>query len=228
MSDRPDLTTYDGVIFDFDGPMCHVFAGYPAADVAEDLRQHLYQAGWDPDHEMPLSSDPLQVLAEVHRTAPQYAQYVEDRLQVSERRAIGSATQAPGIREVLRHLAEAGIPVAVASNNSSGAIEQWLAIQELDDLVGPVVGRHPTNVELMKPNPWSLLRACDGLGIAPVQCVFIGDSVTDAQAAQAVGTPFLALADKAHKAESFAEAGYVMVIGAVGELLVSAPGGPTR
>ena len=109
--------------------------------------------------------------------------------------------------------------MAVASNNSASAINHWLKLQGLDHLVQAVIGRHPTNVELMKPDPWAVLIACEAIRQAPTGCLFIGDSLTDAQAATAAGTPFVALATRVDKTTAFTNAGCATIINTMTDLV---------
>jgi phosphoglycolate phosphatase len=43
--------------------------------------------------------------------------------------------------------------------------------------------------ERKKPDPLPLLKACEALCVRPEQALMVGDSVNDAQAAQAAGLP---------------------------------------
>lgn len=54
--------------------------------------------------------------------------------------------------------------------------------------IGAIEGLKP------KPAPDSLLRACEALGLAPAQCVYVGDDLRDVTAARAAGMPVLAAA----------------------------------
>lgn len=69
------------VILDFDGPVCGMFAGLPAPQVADRLRTHLLAQGWDAEAELPASPDPLQVLIDVDRLDYNLSRSVEQELQ---------------------------------------------------------------------------------------------------------------------------------------------------
>lgn len=228
MSTPPDFSTVRAVILDFDGPVCGVFAGPSAPQVANRLRAHLVDVGWGRGVELPGSDDPLQVLINVYRIAPQLAGSVENELQRAETEAVETATETPGARGLLQLLSAAHVPVAIASNNSASAIDHWLKRQGLDHLIHTVTGRHPTNVELMKPDPWPVLTACEALGKAPTECLFVGDSLTDAQAAEGAGTPFVALATRPEKATAFVNAGCATIITSMTDMIGRIPVGIER
>ena len=49
-----------------------------------------------------------------------------------------------------------------------------------------------SDVSVPKPNPEGLLKACDLLGSTPAEALYVGDSPSDMQAAQAAGITFVA------------------------------------
>ena len=60
------------------------------------------------------------------------------------------------------------------------------------------------DVDHYKPAPDGLLRALDGLGVRPDDAVYLGDSVPDAEAAEAASVPFVAVLSGAASREEFA------------------------
>jgi phosphoglycolate phosphatase-like HAD superfamily hydrolase len=58
----------------------------------------------------------------------------------------------------------------------------------------------------MKPNPWTLTRALDHLDV-PAAAVFIGDAVTDIEAARALGMPSIGYANPPAKTTALRDAG---------------------
>jgi histidinol-phosphate phosphatase family protein len=105
----------------------------------------------------------------------------------------------PGARQALARLREAGLPLAVVSNQSGvargligseqvravnaraerllGRIDEWLFCPH-----GPAAG-----CACRKPEPGLLLEAAARLGVRPERCAMIGDVAADVQAAQAAG-----------------------------------------
>ncbi len=74
----------------------------------------------------------------------------------------------------------------------------------------------------MKPNPYSLTMAARLLGVDVTTCVLVGDSLTDIQAAHAVGSAAIGYANKPGKRQAFTQAGAESVIesmNAIGDAL---------
>lgn len=81
---------------------------------------------------------------------------------------------------LLDDLDEQGIPWGIVTNKPRHLSEQILSVLNLKTrfhvLVCPEDVKHP------KPNPESLLLACQRLGIDPKSCVYVGDHIRDIQA----------------------------------------------
>lgn len=181
------------VLFDFDGPLCALFAAPPAPHgslapgIAEELKDILGEYG--------LLRAPLRACRDPHalyRATPPGPASVALRkhLDDAETRAAETATATPGAAALVSALRAAGRRLAVASNNSEAAIRRYLARTGLDRLFdGPVAGR-ADDPALMKPDPDCLNRAMAGLGAAPADCLMIGDSPADVAAARAAGVAF--------------------------------------
>lgn len=105
----------------------------------------------------------------------------------------------PGVREALDRLREAGVGLAVVSNQSAigrGLVsyEQVEAVnRRVEELLGPLgpwlVCPHDPGAgcDCRKPRPGLVLRAADRLGVDPGDCVLIGDIGADVEAARAAG-----------------------------------------
>ncbi|MEO3780383.1 HAD family hydrolase, partial [Micromonospora sp. B11E3] len=163
------------VLLDFDGPVCSIFAGYPAPQVAAELVDVLRQCGVDVPPDLASEPDPLEVL----RRTPAAGNHgitraVEDALCAAERRAVETAGPTLHGREVIVAARQAGLPVAVVSNNSAGAVSAYLAAHRLTMHVSPVVGRAYADPERMKPNPAPIHQAARAVGESPGRCVLIG------------------------------------------------------
>jgi beta-phosphoglucomutase-like phosphatase (HAD superfamily) len=85
-------------------------------------------------------------------------------------------------------------------------------------LVDTVVGRAPYRPDAMKPDPHSLLLASSELETPPRYCMLIGDSVTDVQAAKAVGERSIGFANKPGKERALSEAAADVVVTAMAAL----------
>lgn len=176
------------LLLDFDGPVCNIFAGSDPAQIASEMAAEFSM--------QVTTGDPLNVVREAIRlNGPISA--IHQYLKAAEIDAIGSAHETPGIR----HLVETYRgPIAIVSNNATEAIELWLEHVGLNALVTAVIGRDPLH---MKPDPRSLTKAADALGVDIANCVFIGDSLSDIQAAIVAQCPIIAFANKPWKRAVF-------------------------
>ncbi|MEU1041437.1 HAD family phosphatase [Streptomyces sp. NPDC005907] len=202
------LTVAEAVLFDFDGPLCDVFAGLPAPQVARDLT--CLAAEHDPQLRAKLAgvSDPLEILRLTYDSDRTLSSRVEDALIAAEIAAVqvaGNPTE--GGVEAMVAARRSGRPIAVVTNNSPDCVRSFFDLHGLSYLVDDVVGRVPHRPDLMKPNPCAVLHAAEQLDVPPAACVLIGDSLTDIQAAHAAGGTAIGYANKPHKREALTAAG---------------------
>lgn len=189
------------VLLDFDGPVCSVYAGYPAAEVARRVRAELDLRG------DPTETDPLVVLREAASdSSREQAQRADAVLQAAELDAVDTAAPTAGAADFLSACDSAGVPVAIVSNNSTAAIRRYLDRHELADRIGAVIGRPAGRPDLMKPSPHLIREALSALSAEPGDAVLIGDSTTDVEAAHAAGVPAVGYANKPGKTDRLAAA----------------------
>ncbi|MFS4106374.1 HAD family hydrolase [Streptomyces sp. PD-S100-1] len=201
------------VFFDFDGPVCDVFAGRPAAQVAGHLAETLVR------HDAALGAkacgvvDPMEIL----RLAPQGGESalreIEEELTKAEVTAVKLAgPPIPGAVAALEAAQLSGRKVAIVSNNSTACVRAFLMLHDLRHLVDTIVGRAPYWPDAMKPDPHSLLKAAAQLTVHPHDCTLIGDSVTDVEASKATGSHSIGFANKPGKDRSLGDAGADVVV----------------
>ncbi|WP_097325258.1 HAD family hydrolase [Paractinoplanes atraurantiacus] len=213
------LAEVDAVLLDFDGPVCSIFAGYPAPKIAAELVVVLQQMSASMPPALTDEQDPLEVLRWAGSTGNQATtQAVEDALCAAELRAVESAAPTRYGREVIVAARQAGLPVAVVSNNSAGAVTAYLARHRLAAYVSPVIGRAYADPMRMKPNPEPILRATQLLGISPARSVLVGDSLSDIEGSRAAGVRSVGYANRPTKADPFRGAGADVVIDSMGQL----------
>lgn len=90
----------------------------------------------------------------------------------------------PGAKELLECLKESGVSLGVVSNNHSG-VRKVLADMGLEGFFGCVVISEEVN--LYKPDPRILQLACERLGAAPGESVYVGDHPFDVLCAHSAG-----------------------------------------
>ena len=207
------LKQTSSVLLDFDGPICSVFSTFTPAAVARELRTRLQLDA------APETNEPFQLLSYVADCEPTILASAEAELSRLESSAVLRAAPTPGAKGVLRHLREAGRPVVVVSNNSADAVRTYLAQHDLTSLVAAVSSRTDPDPTLLKPHPYLLLRAADLLDTAISECLMVGDSATDIEAAHAAGAIAVGYANKPGKREQFERIGAAAVIDEMGELL---------
>ncbi|MEH1017264.1 HAD family phosphatase [Micromonospora sp. CPCC 206060] len=207
------LAGVGAVLLDFDGPVCSVFAGYPAPQVAAELVDVLRRHGVDVPPDLASEPDPLEVLRRTGAAGDQdVTRAVEDALCEAERRAVETAEPTPYGREVIVAARQAGVPVAVVSNNSAGAVIAYLTAHRLAAYVSPVIGRAYADPARMKPNPEPILEAVRAVREPASRCVLIGDSLSDIEGARAAGVRAIGYANRPAKVELLRDVGANVVI----------------
>ncbi|WP_405437154.1 HAD family hydrolase [Streptomyces anulatus] len=203
----------DGVLFDFDGPVCDVFAGHPAPAVASKLTAVLAQIDAPTGKQALETDDPMEVLRLAPRAGEDAMCRIEEALTAAEVLAVKAAgVPVPGAMGSLRAAHESGRRVAIVSNNSAACVREFLVLHDLARFVDQVIGRYPNRPDLMKPSPYSLEIAAKELGVRVSTCTLIGDSTTDIEAAARAGSMAIGFANKPGKEASLAEAGAVAII----------------
>ncbi|MFJ9607031.1 HAD family hydrolase [Kitasatospora sp. NPDC101176] len=212
------------VLLDFDGPVCSVFAGLPAPEVARRLLEGLLVAGEQAPVGAEEESDPLALLRLVADARTDLTASTDAALAVLETEAVRVAQPTPGGESVLRACARSGRLVSVVSNNAGAAIGAYLAEHGLSDYVAGVFGRVPGDPSSMKPSPRLLLEAMEAAGTRSEHCIFIGDAARDVEAGKAAGVPTIGYANKPGKSAKLAAAGAVVIVDSMERVADALPG----
>jgi HAD superfamily hydrolase (TIGR01549 family) len=216
------LTGHGPLLLDFDGPVCAIFAGYPSVNVADELRALIRDQGVMIPEMLLGTPDPLEVLRWVGTLRqPEVTRTVEDALCAAELHAVRSSAPTMYAREVIVAARKAGKPIAVVSNNSAGAVMEYLTAQRLAPYITSVIGRAYADPARMKPNPEPILHAVFDLGAEPGDCVLIGDSLGDIAGAQAAGVPVIGYANREQKVQPFKDAKADAVVTSMGDIAVA-------
>lgn len=95
----------------------------------------------------------------------------------------------PGMAEVLEALEAAGLPWGVVTNKPAWLTDPLLRAIKLTHRAACVISGDTTPER--KPHPAPMLRAAAEVGVAPAQCLYLGDAERDIEAAHAAGMPGL-------------------------------------
>ena len=96
-----------------------------------------------------------------------------------------------GIEELLGALDSAGIPWGIVTNKIESLTVSYLEASGLRGRVSSIVCGD--TLEVTKPHPAPILLACEQMGMAPGDTVFVGDDPRDIEAGRAAGTKTAAI-----------------------------------
>ncbi len=205
------------LLLDFDGPICSIFAGLPAATIAARLRKLLGDHTQLPD-DIARTEDPFEVFAYAATISEDLAARVEAEMTDQELAAVPTAAPTPYVHEVVTACQNSGRSITVVSNNSARTVHAYLTRHGLDDRISLVIARTNHNPALLKPSPHLITQAVDALGAEPGECALVGDSVTDIQAAHLARVHSIGYANEPGKRERFTAAGADAIINSLADL----------
>ncbi|MFF9900729.1 HAD family hydrolase [Streptomyces longispororuber] len=199
------------VLFDFDGPICRLFAGHAAPLVARKQVRWLEERGLhgllaNGVREEP---DPYVVLRAVDRRRPGSDLVAElgERLTREELTAVETARPTAYADVLIRTWSAVGVRLGVATNNSPRAVRRYLAARGLTGCFAPHIYGRTEDLRRLKPDPYCVQRALGAMGAAPPEVLMIGDAPSDFHAARAAGVHFLGYARNRRKEGLLREAG---------------------
>lgn len=174
------------VIFDMDGTLL---------DTEAEHRRVMAQAadalGW------PFSEDVQLAMIGIHREANRamlvkrfgadfpLEQFYADADRLFEAALEAAVPMRPGVEPLLQQLAQAGIPMAIATSTEAPYAQQRLQKAGLLDYFDTVVTRN--DVDRPKPHPEPYLLAARRLGVDPAQAIAVEDSYAGVRSAAAAG-----------------------------------------
>ncbi len=95
----------------------------------------------------------------------------------------------PGMAEVLEHIENNGLKWGVVTNKPGWLTEPLMEALGLSRRAAGIVSGDTLNER--KPHPAPLLYACEMIGSAPQQCLYVGDAKRDIEAGHNAGMPTL-------------------------------------
>jgi phosphoglycolate phosphatase-like HAD superfamily hydrolase len=205
-----------------DGPICRLFAGYPAHQIAGELVAKIDQLGMGGllTEQERSSNDPHDALRGVHirRPGSDLVLELEEWLTRRELLAVPKAMPTPHADPLIRTWSSLGVRFAITTNNAALAAAAYVESRGLSDCFPYVYGRTP-NLDLMKPNPHCLEEAIKAMGAVPSGTLMIGDTATDLLAAQRAGVSFLGYARHEKKERNLRGAGAEVVVTSMEQVL---------
>jgi HAD superfamily hydrolase (TIGR01662 family) len=194
----------EALLLDFDGPICSVFSDLPATLVAGRLKESLRKIT---KSEIPpsiaSSADPFDVLDFASTLGASEATEIESILTKYEVQAVGSARPTLDAIDLIHAWQDKGRKLAIVSNNSHAAVEAYLNRCGLEGSVDLIAARKGLDSNRLKPDPYLISQAISYFDLSPTQCVLVGDSLTDVEAAHAANCKVVGYVNKSEKLESF-------------------------
>lgn len=211
------------VLWDFDGPICRLFAGHSAGRVAKELVEWLKGRGLLAlvTEEEQKALDPHVVLHAVNRLDPNSDLFVEleERLTQEELRAASSAMPTAYADPLIRTWTAVGSRLAITTNNSPRVVRKYLTSRGLISCFSPHIYGRTQDLHQLKPDPYCLKQALSAMGAAPADALMIGDAPSDFEAAVRAGVPFLGYARNGYKESLLRKAGATVIVGSLEEVL---------
>lgn len=193
MSRIPDLLgSARAMVFDLDGTLVDTLN-----DLWRGLNMALDQHGLAPvprevvlaNVHLGLEGTARAALSGAGVQASRIGQVVDSYQRIYRDTAHAGSSLYPGVRTFLDACARHGLAMAVCTNKATDDARELLSVLKIADFFGVVTGIDACG--FAKPHPAPLLLTLAGLGCAPEEAVFIGDSVVDARCATAAGVAFL-------------------------------------
>ncbi|GAA3102414.1 HAD family hydrolase [Streptomyces rectiviolaceus] len=199
------------VLFDFDGPICRLFARHSAERIAAGMVRGFEERGLRglPPEEVLEQADPQVVMRAVAARHPgsDLITEIEEQLTQEELKATATAYPTPYADPVIQTWVSVDARLAVTTNNSARAVTKYLESRNLVHCFAPHIYGRTQNLDLLKPDPYCVNRALGAMGAAPAAALSIGDAPTDYEAAMRAGVSFLGYARNARKEELLRNAG---------------------
>lgn len=205
---RELITPVRFVLWDLDGPICRLFSGHPAHQVARDLVTLIDRRGLGgllTERERS-TADPQVVLLGLGRRHPSSDLIIdlEKWLTQQELTAAPKAYPTTWADPLIRTWARRA-RFAITTNNSALAAARYIDTRGLADCFPYIYGR-TRDLDLMKPHPHILRQALNAMGADPSRSLMLGDAPTDFEAARDAGVPFLGYARNERKLKALLEA----------------------
>lgn len=202
---------YKAIIFDYDFTL-----GDTTGGIIGSVRYALSEMGRPSCSDMEIRKTIGLSLTKTYETltgdkSPENAKIFHDLfVEEADRIMTPSAKWLPHARETLLKLRENGVFLGICTTKFHRRITDIMKLTGDDDLIGIIVGGD--DVSRQKPDPEGVLKAAAGCPAELSEILYVGDSLTDAEAAQRAGIDFAAVTTGETLAEEFEKFPYVRIM----------------
>lgn len=202
--DNFSIAHYDGVILDFDGTMCFLFYDYDLSKTVKKIISEISTLGVDISNiNDPFDAFNMILCQSITDELKMQALAIVDKLIVkAECEAVKECDVVHGLWYFITKLKQNKIPFGIATNNGDECVRLFLKIHEMTDSI-PINGRITKHPELLKPNPWSIIKTAEELKVDLSKVLFIGDTPRDWETAKNAGCGFMGIAPTERKRVRF-------------------------
>jgi len=142
---------------------------------------------------------------------------IEDAMNQVELEALPTNTLKPNAADTVRALHQAGLRLGIATRSHREYTDRSLQALGLVGYFTVVVARDDTPTP--KPHPGHLLQAIAQLGSEKARTLYVGDTTTDLETAEAAGVHFIGYWRDDQWAQRLTDAGCVTIIKDLNELV---------
>ena len=185
----------DTVIFDLDGTLIDSNINYEKMGtmIADILRSHGYRGPLEDRRAVyRVIRGGEKELVENGLTGPLLEgalRRIEEAMNQVELEALPTNTLRPNAEETIRAIHQAGLKLGIATRSHREYTDRSLQAFSLTRYFTAVVARDDTPTP--KPHPGHLLQALSQLGSEKTRTLYVGDTTTDLETAQAAGVAFI-------------------------------------
>lgn len=184
--DRSERWAVRGVVLDVDGTLVESNAAHARAWV-----NALAESGRDVKLETVLrcigmgSDKLLPEVARIEKDSPEGKQLTQRRSAIFREQELPNLRPTPGAQALLQRLHDEGMHLVVASSAEADELEALLDVAGARELVEETTSSD--EAEQSKPDPDIVQAALQKLGVPPSECLMLGDTPYDVEAALRAG-----------------------------------------
>lgn len=206
------------VLFDWEGTLVDFQWNLRAA--TQEAQRALARLGWPsaemPDHYALLRNEAVQWAARTGRNEREIQRCIDEVYDRYDLDACSRWSLQPGVAALLKTLKAKGVQVGLVSNIGRVTVDRALNTFGVASHFDCIVTRN--EVEMLKPSGEGIRRALEQLGARPSEVLFVGDSVSDIQAAHDAGVPVAIVQGGENAPASLIAAGPTFLFASIREL----------